>query len=298
MIAQHIADGILTGAIFALGAIGVTLTLGILRFANFAHAELMTWGAYMALLFVGLFAGLGGPFVPLSFGWPLVLAMLAAMALTALLALLLDALVYAPLRRRGAAMMTLVFASFGVGLLVRHVILILFGPQPEYFSRALQIARPILPGVRVRPDEIVVLVLTLVLVVLVHLFLKRSRMGIAMRAVAESPELARVNGIDVDQVVHLTWIVGGALAAMGGIFYGLVIQLRPELGFHLILPLFAAALVGGAGNVYGAVLGGFIVGLAESMAVLVIPAGYKPAIPFLLLILILYVRPRGLFGGN
>jgi branched-chain amino acid transport system permease protein len=297
MIAQHLADGILVGAIFSLGAIGVTLTLGILRFTNFAHAELMTWGAYMALLGIGI-AGAGATFGPLSFGWPLTLAMLGAMALTALAALVIDRLVYAPLRRRGSSMMTLIFASFGVGLLVRHLILIVFGPRPEYYSRALQIAAPVLPGVRIRPDEVFVLGLTVVLVVALHLFLSRTRMGIAMRAVAESPDLARVNGIDVDGVIRLTWILGGALAALGGIFYGLTVQIRPEMGFHLVLPLFAAALVGGAGNVYGAVLGGFIVGLAESMAVLVIPAGYKPAIPFLILLLVLYVRPRGLFGGN
>jgi len=300
MFLQHVADGILSGAIIALGAIGLSLTMRILRFANFAHSELLTWGAYSALVFVGFFAAmddvLGGPLGPLSFGWALVVATVLAGGLTAALALILDKLVFARLSDR-AGHMTLVFASFGIALLVRNVIVMGFGPDPFYYTNELQIAVRV-GGVRVTPDQIFVLCLTAVLVVLLHLFMTRSRTGINMRAVAENPPLARVSGVDVDAVIRWTWIIGASGAAVAGVLYGLTVQLRPELGFSLILPLFAAAILGGTGSLYGAVVGGLIVGLSENLSVMVIPASYKPAIPFLLILAILYFRPQGIFGGE
>ena len=299
MFFQHFADGILSGAIISLGAIGLTLTMRILRFANFSHSELLTWGAYSALVFAGFFAAmddvLGGPLGPLSFGWGLVAAAVLAGGTTAAVALLLDRLVFARLRRH-AGHMTLVFASFGVALLLRNVILMGFGPDPFYYSNELQIAIRI-GGVRVMPDQIFVLGLTAVLVVLLHLFMTRSRTGIYMRAVAENPPLARVSGVDADAIVRWTWIIGATGAAIAGVLYGLTVQLRPELGFSLILPLFAAAILGGTGSLYGAVIGGLVVGLAENLSVMVIPSGYKPAVPFLLILAVLYFRPQGLFGA-
>lgn len=293
---QLIADGILTGAVLSLGAIGVTLTLGILRFANFSHSELVTWGGYFALTFVAFAGTSAETFGPLSFGWSFVGAIIVAGIATAGLALLVDALVFSRLRRRRAAEMTLVFASFGVALLLRHIIVLIFGPHAVYYTGTLQFAVEILPGVRVMPDQILVLALTLLFVLGLHLTLKFSRLGIAMRASAESPDLARVHGVDVRVVIRWTWAIGGGLAAAAGVFYGLTVQLRPEIGFALLLPLFTAALLGGSGSVYGAVIGGLIIGLSESLSVLIIPTGYKQAVPFLILLLILYLRPRGLFG--
>ena len=302
MFFQHVADGILSGAIISLGAIGLSLTMRILRFANFAHSELLTWGAYSALVFVGFFMAmdeliggeLGGPIGPLSFGGSLVVAAALAGGLTAAVALLLDRVVFARLRGH-AGHMTLVFASFGVALLVRNVILLGFGPDPFYYSNELQIAVRV-GAVRVMPDQVFVLGLTAVLVMVLHLFMTRSRTGVHMRAVAENPSLARASGVDVDAIVRWTWIIGASGAAVAGVLYGLTVQLRPELGFSLILPLFAAAILGGTGSLYGAVIGGLIVGLAENLSVMVIPSSYKPAVPFLLILAILYFRPQGLFG--
>ena len=300
MFFQHVADGVLSGAIISLGAIGLSLTMRILRFANFAHSELLTWGAYCALVFAGFFAAmneaLGGSLGPLSFGWALVLAAVPAGALTAALALLLDKLVFGRLRGH-AGHMTLVFASFGVALLVRNVIVVGFGPDPFYYTSELQIAVRV-AGVRVMPDQIFVLGLTAVLVALLHLFMARSRTGVFMRAVAENPSLARTSGVDADDIVRWTWIIGASGAAVAGVLYGLTVQLRPELGFSLILPLFAAAILGGTGSLYGAVVGGLVVGLSENLSVMVIPASYKPAVPFLLILAILYFRPQGLFGDR
>jgi len=298
---QHLADGLLTGAIIALGAIGLSLTMRILKFANFSHSELLTWGAYCAFLFLGFFAAMDGalrtPIGPFSFSAALLLAIVMAGGLTALLAIVLDRIVFSRLRHKAGAM-TMVFASFGVALLVRNVVLLSFGPDPLYYSNELQIAVRLPTGVRVMPDQMFVLALTCVLVVLLHLFLTRSLAGVAMRAVAENPDLARVSGVDVAAVVRWTWILGGVGAAIAGVLYGMTVQLRPELGFSLILPLFAAAILGGTGSMYGAVIGGLLVGLSENLSVMIIPSGYKPAVPFLLILLILYVRPQGLLGGD
>lgn len=296
MIGQAIADGFLTGAIIALGAIGVSLSLQILRFANFAHSELLTWGAYLALTFVG-FAGAGVSSGPFSFGWQLLAAVIFAAAGTALLALVVDKLVFGQLRARSANLLTLVFAGFGAALILRNLALLLWGPEAHYYTNELQIAIEVLPNVRMLPDQIFVLALAFTVVLALHLFLRFSRLGMAMRAMAESPALARICGVEIGKVIRWTWILSGALAAAAGIFSGLTVQLRPEMGFNLLLSLFTAAILGGGGSLIGAVIGGLAVGLAENLSVLLIPAGYKAAMPFLLLLLVLFFRPQGLFGA-
>jgi branched-chain amino acid transport system permease protein len=297
MIGQAVADGILTGAIIALGAIGVTFTLAIMRFANFAHSELLTWGAYMALVVVA-FAGPGTPTGPFSFGWQLLAAALIAAALTGLVAWAIDALVFRRLRRRGALPLTMVFAAFGAALVMRHLVVLIWGHESHYYTRELQIAAEVLPGVRMLPDQIFIVGLALAAMLALHVFLARSRTGMAMRAMAESPALAQVCGIEVEAVVRLTWIISGALAAFAGVFLGLTPQLHPEIGFNLLLSLFAAAILGGTGSLAGAVAGGFLIGLAENLSLLVISPGYKGAMPFLLLLAILIVRPQGIFGDR
>jgi branched-chain amino acid transport system permease protein len=282
---QEVANGVILGATIGLGAIGLTLTYSILRFANFTHGDFMTWGAYfvVSLLTVwNLTTGLGiGALGPFSFGWPFLTALAAAGAL-----------------RRHGTEITLVIASLGASLALRHLLMFLYGPEPTYFTREIQIARPILPGVRVTPDQHFVLGLTAALVVLLHLLLTRTTLGRAMRATSENPVLAQVIGLDPARVVRWTWIIGGSLAAVGGIFVGLTVQVRPLIGFELLLPLFAAAILGGVGSVYGAVLGGLCVGLAESLAVPLIGAEYRAAVAFVVLLLILLVRPQGLLGGR
>lgn len=296
LLGQAIADGFLTGAVLALGALGASLSLQILRFANFSHAELLTWGGYIALTFT-TFATVGTSIGPLSFGWQLLLAVLIAGAATGMVALAVDRLVFRPLRARHAHNLTMVFASFGVALILRNLVLLLCGPDAHYYSEELQIAIEVLPGVRLLPDQVFVLVLTMVLVCALHLVLRFSRLGMAMRAMAESPGLARVCGIETEKAIRWTWIVSGMLAAAGGVFLGLTVQLRPEMGFNLLLAIFTAAILGGSGSLFGAVIGGLAVGLAENLSLLVIPSGYKPAVPFVLLMLVLYFRPQGLFGS-
>jgi len=303
---QLVADGLVVGSVIALGAVGLTLTYSILRFANFGQGEFMTWGAYLAISSLAfLLAVTGGgvmePLGPFSFGWQLIAAMVLAAGLTALLALLVDWLLFRHLRRGNA--ITLVIASFGAALALRNLVQFLYGTLPEYYSREIQIAirlvpRDVLGGLRVTPDQMLVIGLTLGLMLALQWLLTRTTLGRAMRATAMNPALARVAGVDVEGVIRATWVIGASLAAVAGVFVGITLQIRPMLGFDLLLPLFAAAILGGIGSVRGAVAGGYIVGLAESLSVPLVGAEYRAATAFAVLIAILMLRPSGLFGAR
>jgi branched-chain amino acid transport system permease protein len=190
----------------------------------------------------------------------------------------------------------MVFAAFGAALVMRHLVVLVWGHESRFYTRELQIAVELVPGVRVLPDQVFIVGLALTVMLVLQTFLTRSRTGMAMRAMAESPALAQVCGIEVEAVVRLTWIISGALAAFAGVFIGLTPQLHPEIGVNVLLSLFAAAILGGTGSLTGAVAGGFLVGLAENLSLLVISPGYKGAMPFLLLLVILIVRPQGILG--
>jgi branched-chain amino acid transport system permease protein len=298
---QFLADGFLAGAMIGLGAIGVTLTYSILRFANFAHGEFVAFGAYATLVMSGALGFLAGGFTepigPFSFGWGVVLGGLIAMALTGALALLLDFTLFRRLRDKAGAI-TVVIASFGASMAVRSFIEFVFTSRPAYFNRELQIASNIGLGIRVTPDQLALLALTATLVLAIHGLLTRTQIGRSMRAVSENPSLARVVGVDVAVVVRATWMIGAALACVSGIMVGILIQIRPFMGFDLLLPFFAAAILGGIGSVPGALVGGLVVGLGEAAAVETVGAQWRAAIAFLVLVLVLLVRPTGLFGRS
>lgn len=301
---QLVADGLIVGSVISLGAVGLTLTYSLLRFANFGHGELLTWGAYLTLAFLGLLlAGAEmAPIEPFSFGWPLLAALLLALPATAAIALAVDWALFRRLARHGNAI-TLVIASFGAALALRNLVQFIWGTLPEYYTREIQIAirvvpREVLGGLRITPDQLLVLGLTAATVVALHLFLTYATLGRAMRATAMNPSLARLAGADVAKVARATWVIGAVLACIAGVFAGLTGQIRPMMGFDLLLPLFAAAILGGIGNVWGAVIGGLIVGLAESFTVPLLGAEYRAAGSFAVLIAILLLRPTGLFGAR
>jgi branched-chain amino acid transport system permease protein len=297
MIAQILLDGVLTGALLGLGAIGLTLTYSLLRFANFAHGEFATVGAYAALVVAAaLGTGIdGAPFGGLTFGWPPVIGLGVAMLVTGGLAVALDAVLFARLRRHGTQIV-LVIASFGASLALRNLLEFGFGPSPQYFSRDIAFGVRLPGGARATWNQLAVLALALGLMVAVHLLLTRTAMGRAMRAASENPQLAKISGIDVDGVIRGVWLLGGALAAAAGVMLGVLVQVRPTMGFELLLPLFAAAIVGGIGSVPGALVGGLLVGIAEAASVPLVGAQYRAAIGFIVLLVALLVRPTGLFG--
>ncbi|ENN88201.1 High-affinity branched-chain amino acid transport system permease protein [Rhizobium freirei PRF 81] len=295
---QFIVDGLLTGSMIGLGAIGVTLTYSILRFSNFAHGDFMAWGTYATLAVVSAIGAIFGkvaPIGPLSFGWPLVVAVIAAMGFTGVLALALDKVLFARLRAKGQSIIV-VMASFGASMALRSLLEFLFTSRPAYFSRAIQIAMPIGFGIRITPDQIALLIVTALLVFGVHMLMTRTQTGRSMQALSQNPALARVVGIDVAKVVRVTWLIGGGLACVAGVMIGILVQIRPLMGFDMLLPMFAAAILGGIGSVPGAVLGGLIIGLAEAAAVQLIGAEWRAAISFLILMAVLFIRPIGLFG--
>lgn len=301
--AELIIYGIVFGAIISLGAIGLTLVYGIIRFANFAHGDLMSGGAYVALFMVtGLLSWIGIPddtFGMLSFGWRMIIAFPVSMFAVGCVAILLDRILYRRLRLKKSGAVILAMSSLGAAFIIRMIILILWGADSLFYRPG--ILRPALElplGMKIRPDQILILIVVFLLITLLHLFLQNTKMGKAMRATADNMELALVSGIDTERIIVWTWGIGGALAAAGGILYGIDVQLHPYMGWYFLIPLFAATILGTIGNMYGALVGGLIIGVAQQVSTAFLLPTYKPAVAFIIMILILLIRPKGIFGGS
>lgn len=298
---QFLADGLVDGAILALGAIGVTLTYANLRFANFAHGEFISWGAYLTMALatiIGMFTGwIPEGFGPFSVGGGWLLCALVAAIGTGALALALDALLFRRLRARATAISS-VMASFGVSLSLRALLELLFTSRPRYYSDDLQIAVPLGLDLRATPDQLAVLCAAILITVGVGLLLSHTQLGRKMRAVSENPTLAAVVGIDVAAVIRVTWLLGAVLASLSGVAVGMLVQIRPSMGSELLLPLFAAAILGGIGSVPGAAIGAVIIGVAEAATVRFIGGEWRAAVSLVVLIVVLLIRPRGLFGSR
>jgi len=298
---QSLLDGILVGSVVSLGAIGLTMIMHLLRFANFSHAELLSIGAYVALVFDRIFSSLvpvtAAAVGSLSMTWALFLAIIAAMVLTGLSAIVIDRLVFKRIRET-AGPLSMVFASFGVALIIRSGLSLIFGLKTRLYSDDIVFAVTISsdPRLQVKPDQVFVFAAALLIMLVLHLVLSRTTFGYALRAVAENPSLAQVAGVRLSTVIAVTWVVGGALAGAAGVFHALDNQVSPMIGHNFVLAVFAATIVGGIGSVYGAVLGGFLVGIAFGLALVILPPGYSPAMPFLIIIAVLFIRPQGIFG--
>jgi branched-chain amino acid transport system permease protein/neutral amino acid transport system permease protein len=299
--AELIVYGIVLGSIISLGAIGLSLVYGILRFANFAHGDFLTAGAYVALFMVtGVLSWIGIPdntFGSLSFGWRMVIAFPVSMAAVGCVAIALDRILYRKLRQKGSGAVMLAMSSLGAAFIIRMIILIIWGADSLFYRPGLM--RPALEvplGIKIRPDQILILFVVLFLVVLLHLFLKKTKMGKAMRATADNMELALISGINTERIIIWTWGIGGALAAAGGILYGIDVQLHPYMGWNFLIPLFAATILGTIGNIYGALIGGLTIGIAQQVSTAFLLPTYKLAVAFIIMILILLIRPKGIFG--
>lgn len=298
-----VVNGAVLGAIIALGAIGLTLIYGILNFANIAHGDYMTLGAYLTLFIVGgALAALGiegtglGPF---TFGYPVLLALPVAAAAVAAVAIGLDALIYRRLRERGVNAVVLAMASLGVAIALRGLVQIVWSGDAQRLPRESKSVYHLPMDVRVPPDAIFVAVVAVALVTAVYLILTRTKMGKAMRATADNPQLARVSGIDTQRVIRWTWAMGASLAATAGVLLAVYqAQMLPIMGWRFLIPLFAAAILGGIGNPYGALVGAFAIGVASEVSTQWINPSYKPAVAFAILIAMLLARPRGIFGSG
>jgi branched-chain amino acid transport system permease protein len=319
-----VVAGVVLGSIYAVGAIGVTLIFGILRFAHFAHGDMMTMGAFIAFLLAMAATALGitTPVVPTGF-----LVLPLAMILAAIIALGLDKGFYAPLRKRGARPVTMLIASIGVTLIIQGMIRLFFGSGTYSFfeTEQKQLVRIPVPlegvtrTINFTQPQLLMVLCTAVAVLALHFFLTRSRLGKAMRAMADNADLAQVSGINTKLVVRVTWIIAGSLAAMAGTMLALDVNLKPDLAFNIVLPIFAAAIVGGLGQSYGAIAGGFLIGFAETLAIFnwsvllrpvagslpfelpatlaIVPTEYKLTVAFVILVVVLLCRPTGIFKG-
>ena len=291
---QQILNGLSLGSIYALIALGYTMVYGILKLINFAHGEVFMIGAY-----AGYFGALGlGVEHYGSAGFPLYLAVLVlvfAMAVAALLGVTIELLAYRPVR--SAPRLTPLITAIGVSLFLQNAAMLAFTPDPRPYPAILREVRFELGGVIVTNVKLTIFVVAIALMIGLNAFIQRTWTGKAMRAVSTNIDAARLMGIDTDRIIRATFAVGSALAAAGGILFGLdQITINPLMGVLTGLKAFVAAVLGGIGNIRGAVLGGLLIGLAEQLTAGYLSPDYRDAITFVILIIILILRPQGLLG--
>ncbi|MEO0927833.1 MAG: branched-chain amino acid ABC transporter permease [Cyanobacteria bacterium J06643_13] len=280
---QLVINGIAIGSILALAAIGLTLTYGILKLSNFAHGDFMTLGAYLTWL-------------TNTAGLNIWLSMLVGAVGTIVGMLIAEYLLWKPMRDRRASDTTLIIISIGLALFIRNGILLIYGGSNQQYQ--LPVVRALEFGdLRVAYYRLVVVGLAIAAIIALHLILQNTKIGKAMRAVADNIDLARVSGINVERVVLWTWVITGTLTAFAGAMYGLIAVVRPNMGWFLILPMFASVILGGIGNVYGAIAGAFIIGIAQELSVPLLGSEYKLGVALAIMVVILLVRPQGLFKG-
>ncbi len=278
---QILLNGVVSGLLVALPAIALSLTYGVLNFPNFAIGSMITMGAYIALFF------------NVDIGAPLLLAAgLGAVGLASV-ALLTDRLVYRPLRNSDHV--TLLVASMGVYFVLENVVRFLWGSDIRGYDIA--VARPHRwMGMRVNNEQITIVIVALLAMVAVWFILMRTPLGRAMRAVSDNPDLAGVRGINRNYVIAAVWAISGVLAGFAGVLVGMDGVVDPLMGWNYILPVFAAVILGGIGNPLGAVVGALLIGVAEELSTLILPTTYRQAVAFLIIVLVLLLRPHGLFG--
>ncbi len=310
--------GIIVGSLYALAAVGLTLIYGIARVPHFAHGDSMMVAAYLAFFALsgavlgaqsgdallpvnlGLLPGATERIWEFSFGYGFILAMIIGVALMIPVLLGIDRLVYQRLNRMGAGTAILAVSSLGVAITMRGAMLMIWGPTSRRYSTGIRDTIDI-PGLpRIVADQFFILFMAALLTIATYFMLYRTTLGTTMRAAADNPNLARASGIDTASTRRWTWIIGGGLTSVAGVLLALQSQLTPELGFVLLLPIFAAMILGGIGNPFGAYLGGLIVGVVGEVSVSlgVVAPGYKTGIAFIVLIVVILVRPQGLFGAR
>lgn len=284
---QLSVEGIKFGAIIAITAVGLSLVFGTTRLINFAHGEYVTFGAVIAFFLSVSPANL-----------PLWLAAILALVATALLAGVVELSVWRPMRRKSAGLIQQFIVAIGLALVVRHVLLVLFGSRRRQYDEYNLQQSMDLGLFSITPRDLIVTVIAFVLMGLVALMLERTRVGKAMRAVNDNVDLASASGIDVERVIMIVWLLGGALAGLGGVLFGLTQAIYPEMGFQLLLLMFAAVILGGLGSAYGAMVGALVIGLVSQLSTLWFPASLQNMWALLAMIVVLLFRPQGILGRS
>ncbi len=293
MIVQQLVNGLTLGSLYALIALGYTMVYGVLLMINFAHSEIFMVGSFVSLLIFLKLAAI----MP---GWQaFLLGILIAFAFCGLLAIGVERLAYRPLRK--AARLTPLISAIGVSLLMQNAVFLWISDQSMAYPQAFEIRHYQFAGAHVSNLQLLILILSVSLMLALHFFVNKTRLGTAIRATAQDASTASLMGIPVNQIIALTFLIGGALGgvagAMSGMYYG---SIKYNMGFVPGIKAFTAAVLGGIGNIPGAMWGGLILGVLESLAVGFIPNGsdWKDVIAFSVLLLILLFRPEGLFGRH
>ncbi len=281
---QLFVRGLQFGLVIAMGAIGLSLIFGTTGLTNFAHGEFLTGGAFAAYIF------------NVTLGMNLIPATILAVAVGALFGAAVNKGLWGPLRRRGTGLIAALVVSIGLSLVMRYLFLYFFGGSSRSYAQyATQ--QPLNFGpISIPPRDLVIMALSIIVLTAVGLSLIKTRLGKAARAVADNPSLAASSGIDVERVINIVWIIGTALATLGGVFLALSQQVSYLLGFQILLLLFAAVTLGGLGTAFGALVGAIVIGVFTQMSTLVIPAELQNVGALIVLILILVVRPQGILG--
>jgi branched-chain amino acid transport system permease protein len=286
---QQLVNGISLGSIYALIALGYTMVYGVLRLINFAHGDVYMLGAYTGYYLSRKLKGdeqsLLGALV----------VMLGAMLTCAIIGVIIERFAYRPVRR--AARLTLLITAIGVSLFIENGAQLVFGPDPKFFPSLAPRADFIVGGVRLTSEQLTVIAVSVVLMLLLRFFILKTRTGKAMRAVSFNLDAAKLMGISTDKIIAITFALGSALAAAAGVLIGMQIpKIDPLMGIIYGLKAFVAAVLGGIGNVPGAVLGGLLIGTSEVMVVGYLSSTFRDAIAFAILILVLLLRPQGILG--
>jgi neutral amino acid transport system permease protein len=281
--AQRGLNGLATGAYIGLGAVGLTLVYGILKLVNFAHGDFLTFGAYIAFV------------INVSWELPLGVAIVGATAATAALGVLFELTMWGPMRAKKAGLLQLLLMSIGLALLIRSGIQFVAGSEVRVLAVDRAAATDVL-GLRIADTQLLALVIGVIVLVLVGGLLRYTLLGKQMRALSDNLELAETTGINTERIVLVTWVFAGGLAGLAGVLLAAVANVKPELGFELLLPIFAAVVLGGIGNAYGALAAGLTLGVLIEWSTIPIESNWKYALGFVVLIVALILRPQGVFG--
>lgn len=282
-----VVDGLKLGAVVAVASVGLSLVFGVTGLVNFAHGELVTFGAVVAYLFS---SAASGPEMPL------ILAAAVAVVVGGGLGLTLERGLWRPLRHRRTNAVALLVISIGLSMFLRHIILAIFDGAPRQYTE-YTIQQPVkLGAISVLPKEMAVIAIAAVVLSVVGLLLRLTRTGTAIRAVADNPDLAETSGIDVERVLAATWVGATALTALGGVLYGVTQAVVWNMGQTLLLTMFAAVLLGGLGSAFGAAVGGLMVGLFSEVSTYWIPVELKSVVALAVLVAVLLLRPQGVLG--
>lgn len=299
--------GLVIGSIYALVALGYTMVYGVLRLINFAHSEIFMIGSFAALFVVGLIAP-AGPLSGVALVGMILLLFVAAMTASGGAAVALEFLAYRPLRKRGAPRLAALISAIGASLFLQELFALVV--IPEVFDRPGRIDTPVprivdrdtvftLVGAEVRTNQLVIFISAILMMVALDQLVARTRIGRGIRATAQDPEAAVLMGVNINTIVRLTFLLGGAMAGVAGVLYAMEFEnLRFNIGFVLGIKAFTAAVLGGIGNIRGALLGGIVLGLVENWGAIFFGSQWKDVIAFVILVIVLLFRPTGILGES